>query len=59
MQERVGQVGGTLTIESSSQEGTTIFVRIPLGQDEAVNAAAYDTYDTYDNHVEQTGRADA
>ncbi|HEX6818109.1 MAG TPA: sensor histidine kinase [Ktedonobacterales bacterium] len=36
MQERVGQVGGTLTIESSPEEGTTIFVRIPLDDAEPV-----------------------
>ncbi len=32
MQERVGQVEGTLTIETSPEEGTAIFVRIPLEQ---------------------------
>ena len=30
MKERVAMVGGTLTIESSVGEGTTVFVRIPL-----------------------------
>lgn len=31
MQERVAALGGTLTIESFANHGTTIFVRVPLG----------------------------
>jgi signal transduction histidine kinase len=31
MQERLTLVGGTLTIESTLQVGTTVFARIPLG----------------------------
>ena len=30
MNERVAQLGGTLTIESTAERGTTMFVRIPL-----------------------------
>lgn len=40
MQERVAQVGGTLTIESSAAEGTTIFVRIPLQHGDAAGCPA-------------------
>jgi two-component system, NarL family, sensor histidine kinase UhpB len=34
MHERVAQVDGTLEIESSPGSGTTIFVRIPLDEQE-------------------------
>jgi signal transduction histidine kinase len=30
MRERVTQVGGTLEIETSPGNGTTVFIRIPL-----------------------------
>ncbi|HEY3230340.1 MAG TPA: sensor histidine kinase, partial [Roseiflexaceae bacterium] len=33
MDERVAQLGGTLTIESALGRGTTVFVRIPLADD--------------------------
>jgi two-component system CheB/CheR fusion protein len=33
MRERVEQIGGALEIESSHGRGTTVFVRIPLGED--------------------------
>jgi signal transduction histidine kinase len=32
MRERVAQVGGTLMIESALDRGTSVFVRIPLGE---------------------------
>jgi signal transduction histidine kinase len=32
MRERVAQVGGTLMIESEHGRGTSVFVRIPLGE---------------------------
>ena len=33
MKERVALVGGTLEIESSAGQGTTVLVRVPLGPD--------------------------
>jgi signal transduction histidine kinase len=39
MRERVEQVGGTLMIESARDGGTSVFVRIPLGQHPAEPAA--------------------
>jgi signal transduction histidine kinase len=33
MQERVALVGGTLTIESSAGNGTTVFARVPLSEE--------------------------
>ncbi|HEX5690073.1 MAG TPA: ATP-binding protein, partial [Roseiflexaceae bacterium] len=33
MNERVAQLSGTLTIESTPGRGTTVFVRLPLGDD--------------------------
>jgi signal transduction histidine kinase len=39
MRERVGQVGGTLIIESARDGGTSLFVRIPLSEHPAEPAA--------------------
>jgi signal transduction histidine kinase len=55
MQERVGQAGGTLTIESSPEEGTAIFVRIPLDHVPLDPAEAT----TRANDTEHTEYADA
>jgi len=33
MQERVAQLGGTLTIETAPGHGTTVFVRIPVASE--------------------------
>jgi len=64
MQERVGQVGGTLTIESSREEGTAIFVRIPFDHDATANAthstdaATAVTRGTQQTHAAQETHAD-
>lgn len=40
MRERLNQIGGTLTVESSPGAGTTLFVAIPLGIDPTAKDAA-------------------
>jgi signal transduction histidine kinase len=41
MHERVGQVGGSLTIESSPGEGAALFVRVPIDHTVAPNSGGY------------------